>query len=150
MQIILFQPEIPQNTGNIIRTCSLTNTKLSVVTPLSFSLNDRNLKRAGLDYLDMIEIEKIDDLDKYLKNIKKPFYFFSSKGSISYTDVKYEKDSILIFGNETSGLPKIFHEKYFDNHFVTIPMKKNGRCLNLSNSVSIGLYEALRQNNFAF
>jgi len=149
MQIILFQPEIPQNTGNIIRTCSLTNTKLSIVLPTSFSLNNRHFKRAGLDYTDKIEIEKIDNLESYLKEIKKPFYFFSSKGKNLFTDVRYTKDSILIFGSETLGLPSVFHVNYFDK-FVTIPMKKNGRCLNLSNSVSIGLYEALRQNNFVF
>jgi len=148
MKIILFQPEIPQNTGNIIRTCSVTNTELVLVTPCSFSLSQRNLKRAGLDYFDKVNLEKIDDLEKYLEE-KKHFYFLSSKAKKSYSDVKYEKDSILIFGNETSGLPNIFHEKYEDK-FITIPMRQNARCLNLANSVSITLYEALRQNNFVF
>jgi len=148
MKIVLFQPEIPQNTGNIIRTCSVTNTDLVLVTPFSFSLSQRNLKRAGLDYLDEVNLEKIDDLEKYLED-KTSFYFLSSKVNKSYSDVKYEKDSILIFGSETSGLPKTFYEKHEDK-FITIPMKKNARCLNLSNSVSIALYEALRQNNFAF
>ncbi len=148
MKVVLFQPQIPQNTGNIIRTCSVTNTHLIIVTPCSFSFSQRNLKRAGLDYIDDIKIEKIDDLEKFLKD-KSNFYFFSSKINKSYADVKYEKDSILIFGNETSGLPKIFYEKY-KKQFVTIPMKENARCLNLSNSVSIALYEALRQNNFIF
>jgi tRNA (cytidine/uridine-2'-O-)-methyltransferase len=147
MKIILYKPEIPQNTGNIIRTCNVTNTKLSIVTPASFSFSKRQLKRASLDYF-QFEIEKIDDLEKYLED-KKNFYFFSSKAKKKYSDVKYEKDSILIFGNETSGLPDIFLEKYFDK-FVTIPMKKDARCLNLSNSVSIALYEAKRQNNFIF
>jgi tRNA (cytidine/uridine-2'-O-)-methyltransferase len=148
MKIILFQPEIPQNTGNIIRTCSVTNTNLIIVMPCSFSINQRNLKRAGLDYIKDIKIQKINDLEKYLEN-KTSFYFFSSKAKKIYTDVTYEKNSLLIFGNETSGLPKTFHEKYKDN-FVTIPMKKNARCLNLSNSISIALYEAIRQNNFLF
>lgn len=148
MQIILFKPEIPQNTGNIIRTCYITNTSLSIVTPASFSLSDRNLKRAGLDYFKDLDLEKIDDLEKYLLD-KKSFYFFSSKAEKSYADIKYEKDAILIFGSETSGLPNIFFEKYKDR-FLKIPMKKNSRCLNLSNTVAIALYEALRQNNFSF
>ena len=148
MQIILFKPEIPQNTGNIIRTCYLTNASLSIVTPASFSLSDRNLKRAGLDYFKDLDLEKIDDLEKYLLD-KKSFYFFSSKATKTYSSITYEKDAILIFGSETSGLPKIFFEKYKDR-FLKIPMKKNSRCLNLSNTVAIALYEALRQNNFSF
>jgi len=148
MKIILFKPEIPQNTGNIIRTCFLTNTSLSIVIPASFSLSDKNLKRAGLDYFKDVNLEKIDDLEKYLID-KESFYFFSSKAQKKYTEVEYTKNSILIFGSETSGLPNIFFEKYSSN-FVTIPMKENSRCLNLSNTVAIGLYEALRQNNFSF
>ena len=148
MQIILFRPEIPQNTGNIIRTCYLTNSSLAIVTPASFSLSDRNLKRAGLDYYKDINLEKIDDLENYLLD-KKSFYFFSSKAEKSYTDINYEKDAILIFGSETSGLPKLFLDKYSDK-FLKIPMKENSRCLNLSNTVAIALYEALRQNNFSF
>jgi len=148
MQIVLYQPEIPQNTGNIIRTCNITNTSLLIVTPFSFSLSEKNLKRAGLDYINDVKLEKIDDLEKYLED-KSSFYFFSSKVKKKYTDVNYKKESLLIFGNETSGLPKTFYEKY-KKYFITIPMKKNARCLNLSNSVSIALYEALRQNNFIF
>ncbi|MBN2479440.1 MAG: tRNA (cytidine(34)-2'-O)-methyltransferase [Parachlamydiales bacterium] len=150
MKIILFRPEIPQNTGNILRTCFLTNTKLSIVTPASFSLNQKHLKRAGLDYFKDFEIETIDDLDEYLlKNNKSSFYFFSSKASKYYTDVEYKEDTTLIFGNETSGLPKTYYEKYSDK-FLTIPMKKDARCLNLSNSVAIALYEAQRQTGFNF
>ena len=148
MQIILFKPEIPQNTGNIIRTCYLTNASLSIVTPASFSLSDRNLKRAGLDYFKDMKLEKIQNLETYLLD-KQHFYFFSSKATKTYSAIIYEKDAILIFGSETTGLPKIFFEKYEDK-FLKIPMKKNSRCLNLSNSVAIVLYEALRQNNFSF
>jgi len=147
MKIILFQPDIPQNTGNIIRTCSLTNTDLILVRPLGFSISEKNLKRAGLDYFDKTKIEQIDDLENYLSE-KNSFYFLSSKTKKLYSDVKYEKDTILIFGSETSGLPKIYHEKYPDR-FITIPMIENARCLNLSNSVAIVLYEALRQNSFS-
>ena len=146
MEIILFQPEIPQNTGNIIRTCSVTNSSLTLVRPLSFSLSEKNLKRAGLDYFNEVIINKIDDLESYLQN-KKSFFFFSSKVKTPYTQMIYPQDSILIFGNETSGLPEDFFKKY-PERFVTIPMKKNSRCLNLSNSVAIGIYEVLRQNNF--
>ncbi len=147
MKIILFQPKIPQNTGNIIRTCSVTNSKLAVVTPCGFSLSNRQMKRAGLDYLD-VEIEKIEDLDSYLQN-HTSFYFFSSKVTKLYSDVEYTKDTLLIFGNETSGLTPLFLEKYPDK-FVTIPMKKNARCLNLSNSVAIAIYKGLEKQKFIF
>lgn len=148
MKIILFQPEIPQNTGNIIRTCFLTNTTLTIVTPCSFSLSEKNLKRAGLDYVKDFKIETIDNLDKYLED-KTSYFFLSSKAKKIYTEVNYLTDSILIFGNETSGLPKNFYEKYKEK-LIKIPMKENARCLNLSNCVSIAIYEALRQNNFIF
>jgi len=144
MKIILFQPEIPQNTGNIARTCSVTQAGLMLVRPFSFSLSSRFVKRAGLDYWDDVKVEEIEDLEEYLQTTTHPFYFFSSKVEKSYTDVKYEEDSLLIFGNETSGLPSTFIERWPDR-FVTIPMKKKGRCLNLSNSVAIAIYEVLRQ-----
>lgn len=149
MKIILFQPEIPQNTGNIIRTCNVTSSSLILVKPLGFSTSSRMLKRSGLDYFDEVEITEIDDLLSYLENSSAPFYFFSSKVKKSYSEVSYTKDALLIFGSETKGLPDIFHEKYPD-HFATIPMKQNSRCLNLANSVSIVLYEGLRQQNFIF
>ena len=144
MKVILFQPEIPQNTGNIARTCSVTQTGLMLVRPFSFSLSSRFVKRAGLDYWDDVKLEEIEDLEEFLQSTTHPFYFFSSKVEKPYTDVKYEEDSLLIFGNETSGLPLTFIERWPDR-FVTIPMKKKGRCLNLSNSVAIAIYEALRQ-----
>lgn len=149
MEIILYQPQIPQNTGNIIRTCSVTGAKLTLVQPLGFSLSEKNLRRAGLDYHNEVEINLIDDLMKYLEDCKKNFYFFSSKVSRSYTEINYQNEDLLIFGSETFGLDDVFFER-FPDHFVTIPMAQNARCLNLSNSVSIGLYEALRQENFCF
>lgn len=117
--------------------------------PIGFKLDDKSLKRAGLDYFEKIEITIIDDLVEYLSKNHAPVYFFSSKAKISYTETQYEKDSILIFGSEGAGLPPIFHEKW-GSHFRTIPIKKNTRCLNLSNSVAIVLYEGLRQQNFPF
>lgn len=149
MKIILFEPEIPQNTGNIIRTCSVTNTELALVKPYMFSISDRMLKRSGLDYFRDFKIEEIEDLEIYLQNSNSPFYFFSSKAEKNYNEVKYSEDCFLIFGSETSGLPDYFHDKYGEK-FITIPMKRNARCLNLSNTVAIALYEAKRQNNFIF
>ena len=149
MIVILYHPQIPQNTGNIIRTCYATGTELILVSPLGFKLDDKSLKRAGLDYYEKVKITIIDDLAYYLSKNHLPVYFLSSKGKIPYTETKYERDSIFIFGSEGSGLPLIFHEKW-EAHFRTIPIKKNTRCLNLSNSVAIVLYEGLRQHNFAF
>jgi tRNA (cytidine/uridine-2'-O-)-methyltransferase len=149
MEIILFQPEIPVNTGNIVRTCSVTATHLALVKPLGFSLNDRHLKRAGLDYWPEVPIRLIEDLYGELTSCSYPFYFFSSKATKSYTEIEFTPDSRLIFGSETAGLPA----KYFDRWpelFYTIPMQKSARCLNLSNAAAIILYEALRQQNFSF
>jgi len=147
MKIILFQPQIPQNTGNIVRTCAATGSELILVLPLGFSTQSRWLKRAGLDYWDGVSVEEIDHLDSYLEKTTSQFFFFSSKGNQSYETAPYKEDSILIFGSETSGLPPHFWEKYPDR-FYTIPMQEGARCLNLSNSCAIVLYEALRQNHF--
>lgn len=147
MKIILFQPQIPQNTGNIVRTCSVTGTDLVLVTPLGFSTSDRQLKRAGLDYWEGVNVELIDNLEAYLDAYPHPFYFFSSHATKRYTDVSYDKNTALIFGSETSGLPALFHEKW-PERCVTLPMLETKRCLNLATSVGIGLFEALRQNNF--
>ncbi len=146
MKIILFQPQIPQNTGNILRTCAGTKTGLIIVKPLGFSTSSRMMKRAGLNYQKDVHFHEIDHLEKYLEN-KNSFYFFSSKATTSYHKVSYTQDSHLIFGSETEGLPAYFFEKW-PQHFVTIPMAEQFRCLNLSNAVAIGLYEALRQQDF--
>ncbi len=147
MKIVLFHPDIPQNTGNIARTCYLTQTGLVLIRPLGFSLSHRHLKRAALDYWNEISVELIDDLASYLEKAPS-FYFFSSKATARFTDVRYTEQSLLIFGSETNGLPHCFHECWKEN-FVTIPMKPDARCLNLSNAVAVGLYEALRQTHFA-
>ncbi len=147
MKIVLFEPDIPQNTGNVARTCSVTNTGLVLVRPLGFSLSSRMLKRAALDYWEEISVEVVDDLPSYLEK-SSSFYFFSSKAETCFTDVSFTEESLLIFGSETKGLPPFFHEHY-EKHFVTIPMKPHSRCLNLSNAVAVGLYEALRQNGFS-
>lgn len=149
MKIILFQPRIPQNAGNIVRTCSVTGADLIFVRPLGFSTSDRQLKRAGLDYWEGVNVSFIDDLEVYLENLTTPFYFFSSKAKKLYTEGSYSPDCHLIFGSETSGLPPIFFEKYPEK-FVTLPMKEGARSLNLSNTVAIAIYEAIRQQSNSF
>ncbi len=144
MRVILFSPEIPQNVGNIARTCAVTGSPLTVVRPLGFNLSNKQVKRAGLDYWDEVEIDIVDSLEPALST---PFYFFSTKGKKLYTEAVFEEMASLVFGSETAGLPQWVHEKWPDQ-FYTIPMRPNARSLNLSNSVAIVLYEALRQNLF--
>jgi tRNA (cytidine/uridine-2'-O-)-methyltransferase len=148
MKIILFQPQIPQNTGNIVRTCSVAGASLTLVRPLGFSVTDRWLKRAGLDYWEGVDVSFIDDLENYLDNTDEPFYFFSSKAKKIYSDVKYTPNDILIFGSETSGLPELFAQKW-PEQYATIPMIAGARCLNLATSAGIVLYEAWRQQGFS-
>ncbi len=148
MEIILYQPLIPQNTGNIARTCALLDAKLILLRPLGFQINDKTLKRAGMDYWGEIDWEIIDSLEEYLQETKKHFFFFSSKGKKSFINTNIPENSILIFGNEQFGLPKHFHERW-QEQFVRIPMKPSQRCFNLSNSVAIALFEARRQQNFS-
>lgn len=144
MKIVLFQPQIPQNTGNIVRTCSVTGASLTLVRPLGFSTASRHLKRAGLDYWNDVAITEIDDLDELLSSSSAPFFFFSSKASQRYTDAPFSPDNLLIFGSETDGLPSFFHEKW-PHLFYRIPMLPHTRCLNLASSVAVVLYEAIRQ-----
>jgi len=114
------------------------------VKPLGFSISDRYLKRAGLDYWNDVNVDTIDNLESYLEGQNNNFYFFSSKATKLYTDVTYGSDDILIFGSETQGLPQHFYEKWPEK-FVTIPMVDNSRCLNISNAAAVAVYEALRQ-----
>ncbi len=148
MKIILFQPQIPQNTGNIVRTCAVTGMSLALVGPLGFSVTDRWLKRAGLDYWEGVDVSFIDDLEAHLKHTTHNFYFFSSKADRLYSQVNYGADDLLIFGSETSGLPSQFSAQW-PERCVTIPMIPGVRCLNLATSVGIGAYEAWRQQGFA-
>lgn len=147
MNIVLFQPEIPQNTGNIVRTCAVTGANLYLVRPLGFQISDRHLKRAGLDYWEDVNIIFIDDIHSFLDNEKRRFFFFSSHADKTYSDIAYRADDFLIFGSETSGLPEVFWKKW-PELFATIPQRKQARCLNLANAVSIVLYEAWRQQSF--
>jgi len=147
MNILLFQPEIPQNTGTIARTCAVTGSSLILVRPLGFSLGSRHLKRAGLDYWGNVSVTVIDDLAAYLETTNGPFYFFSSKATLIYTEITYTPSDSLIFGSESSGLPSYLWERWPDR-FFSIPMKQGSRCLNVASAVSIVLYEGLRQQKF--
>lgn len=148
VKVILYQPQIPQNTGNIVRTCAVTGTSLALVHPLGFSVSDRWLKRAGLDYWEGVDVSFIDNLETYLSETTHNFYFFSSKATQRYSDIHYTPKDLLIFGSETAGLPESFNKKWPDR-FATIPMVPGVRCLNLATSAGIVIYEAWRQQNFS-
>lgn len=147
MKIILYQPCIPQNTGNIVRTCSVTGNDLILIPPLGFSITDRWLKRSGLDYWEGIDVQIVEDLEAFLEKSQNAFFFFSSKATTLFTEVSYPPDCYLIFGSETSGLPEKFFLRWPEK-FVKIPMVPGVRCLNLATSAGIAIYEAWRQNKF--
>lgn len=145
LNIVLYQPEIPANTGNIARLCAVTGCHLHLVRPLGFNTDDKTLKRAGLDYWHMVDIHYYDSIWEVLEKYKDyPQYFLTSHGHIRYTDVHYDVNSVLVFGRETAGLPDEIHAR-FPKQCLRIPMVSDARCLNLSNSVAIVAYEALRQ-----
>ncbi len=148
LNIVLVEPEIPQNTGNIARTCAVTGSILHLVKPLGFSVDDKHLKRAGLDYWHLLDIHYHESLDDFFKKYPEgDFYFSTTKAKKLYTDVKYTENSFLFFGKETAGLPESLLNKY-QERCIRIPMRNQARSLNLSNSVAIIVYEALRQLNF--
>jgi len=149
MNIVLIEPEIPQNTGNIARTCALTETKLHLVRPLGFSIDDKHLKRAGLDYWHLVDISYYDSFDELLENhSRESFFYATTKGKNKYTDMKYFENCFIVFGKETKGLPMDLLSSNWDRT-IRIPMKKGiPRSLNLANSVNIILFEGLRQIGF--
>jgi len=150
IHIVLIEPEIPPNTGNIARSCAATGAKLHLVKPLGFSIDDKTLKRAGLDYWPFVDLEVHESLEEFLEKYKDmPMYLATTKGIRRHSDVSYEENAMLLFGKETAGLPRSLIEKYKDRT-IRIPMSKDTRLrsLNLSNSASIVLFEALRQQNF--
>jgi len=151
INIVMVEPEIPQNTGNIARTCAAIGAKLHLVKPLGFEISDKYLKRAGLDYWDKLEIEEHDSLDKFLEKypINENVFLATTKAKHCYSDVDYSKykDVFILFGKETKGLPESLLSANLNNT-IRIPMKHNLRSLNLSNSVAIIAYEVLRQNSF--
>jgi len=146
--IVLVEPEIPANTGNISRTCAGTGTHLHLVRPLGFSIDDKQLKRAGLDYWPHVKLHVHDSFDDVLAAYGGGRMFFATtKGSRSYTDFQYEDGDLFVFGKETSGLPDSILSR-FPERRIRIPMNEHIRSLNLSNSVAVVLYEALRQTGF--
>lgn len=148
MNIVLYEPEIHSNTGNIARTCAITGTTLHLIKPLGFSLEDKYLKRAGLDYWEYLDLKIYENYEEFLeKNKNGVLYFLSTKGEVSYTEKEFGDDDYLIFGPETRGLPLNIMEPHWSN-VCKIPMGEKFRSLNLSNAVAIVLYEALRQGDF--
>jgi len=148
MHVVLVEPEIPPNTGNVSRTCAVTNTTLHLVKPLGFSVSDRELKRAGLDYWDKLEYYLHEDFSSVENMLKgKRFFLTTTKGGNYYYHMNYIEDSVLVFGKETAGLSDELLEKYSDTT-IRIPIAPDFRSLNLSNSVAVVLYEALRQHEF--
>ncbi len=147
--IVLVEPEIPQNAGNIARTCAATGTHLHMIRPLGFEVSDKYLKRAGLDYWNLVEISYYDSFEELqAKYPNSRFFFFTTKGRHRHSDVCFRDGDFLVFGKETKGLPEellMQHEK----ECLRIPMFSEARSLNLSNSVAVALYEALRQNEYA-
>ena len=146
LNIVLVEPQIPQNTGNISRTCAVTGIALHLIKPYGFVISDKNLKRAGLDYWDKLEIYEYDNLDDFFAKNDGEYYFFTTKGRKVHSEVKYPQDKniYLVFGREDKGLPEKLLYNNPDN-CVRIPMRNELRSLNLSNSVAIACYEALRQ-----
>lgn len=148
LNIVLHCPEIPQNTGNIARTCAATGCRLHLIKPLGFDISDAAVKRAGLDYWHLVEVRVYEDLeDFFARNTVRQMRLFSTKAPRAHCQVTYQEDCYLFFGRETKGLPEEFLEAHADD-CVRIPMREEARSLNLSNSVAVGVFEALRQLNF--
>ena len=147
LNIVMVEPEIPQNTGNVARTCAATGARLHLVGPMGFKIDDKKLKRAGLDYWHYLDITYYNSIDEFFEKNQGNFYYFTTKGRNTYSDVEYPDDCYLIFGKETKGLPEELLIKNPDK-CVRIPMQGEIRSLNLSNSIAIAVYEALRQWNF--
>lgn len=144
LNIVLVEPEIPQNTGNIARTCAATGARLHLVRPLGFSISEKAVKRAGLDYWDLLDITVYDNINDFFSRTNGPYYYFSTKARHIHSDIKYPDGAYLLFGKETAGLPEqLLHDN--PDTTVRIPMINEARSLNLSNSVAVAVYETLRQ-----
>ena len=145
----MVEPEIPQNTGNVARTCAATGARLHLVKPMGFEIDDKKLKRAGLDYWHLLDITYYDSLDEFMKiHENDTMFYFTTKAPRAYTEVDYPDDVYLLFGKETKGLPESLLIEHYDDRCVRIPMIDEARSLNLSNAVAIATYEFLRQKNF--
>lgn len=147
INIVMVEPQIPQNTGNIARTCAATGAKLHLVEPMGFEIDDKKLKRAGLDYWHLLDIHIYKNIDEFFSKNEGPFFYFSTKAKNKHSDITYPDKCYLVFGKETAGLDeKLLHDNM--DKTVRIPMIDQARSLNLSNSVAIGVYEVLRQWNY--
>lgn len=148
--IVLFQPEIPQNTGNIARTCAATNTTLHLIKPLGFSVEEKMVRRAGLDYWEYVDIYYYDSIEMFFDQNPGNYYMLSKFGKKAHSDMDYsdtEENHYFVFGRETTGLPEWVREKY-DEALLRVPMTGNVRSLNLANTATLLVYEALRQQNY--
>ena len=147
INIVMVEPEIPQNTGNVARTCAATGARLHLVGPMGFKIDDKKLKRAGLDYWHFLDISYYKNLDEFFEKTDGNFFFFSTKAPNIYSNIEFPDKCYLFFGKETKGLPEdLLHNN--QDRVVRIPMIDDARSLNLSNSVAIGVYDVLRQWNF--
>ena len=150
LNIVLVEPEIPQNCGNIARTCAATGSRLHLIRPLGFDISDRAVKRAGLDYWHLVSVSDYEDLDVFFARhpeAAEDLWLATTKAPRDYTQARFSPDSWLFFGKETAGLPETFRLAHYDR-CIRLPMRPEARSLNLSNSVAILTYEALRQNHF--
>jgi len=147
LNIVLLEPQIPQNTGNISRTCAVTGARLHLIKPFGFEISDKHLKRAGLDYWDKLDISVYDNIEEFYAKNPGEYFYFTTKGLKIHSETEYPDNSYLIFGREDKGIPEkiLYNNK---DRCVRIPMRNNLRSLNLSNSVAIGVYEVLRQWNY--
>lgn len=147
LNIVLVEPQIPQNTGNISRTCAVTGAKLHLIKPFGFEITDKQLKRAGLDYWDKLDISYYDNMDDFFSRNSGDFFYFTTKGENVYSSIEYPDNAYIVFGREDKGLPEtlLYHNR---EKCVRIPMRPELRSLNLSNSVAIAAYEILRQWDF--
>lgn len=147
--VVLYQPEIPPNTGNIIRLCANTGTNLHLIHPIGFDMSDKALRRAGLDYREFANICEHASLSDFMSQVNPPRLFaISTKGRTNYTEVEYTENDAFLFGPETKGLPQGILNDFESDRFLRIPMQADSRSLNLSNSAAVIVYEAWRQNNF--
>ena len=148
INLVLVEPEIPMNTGNIARTCAVTGAHLQLIRPLGFDISDRAVKRAGLDYWSMVDISVYDSIDEFFeKNGDENIWLSTTKAPNDYTTAEFTDGCFILFGKETAGLPKVLREKYRDR-CIRIPMREGARSLNLANTAAILCYEALRQLGF--
>ncbi len=148
LTVCLYQPEIPPNTGNIIRLCANTGSQLHLIRPLGFSLDEKSVRRSGLDYHDLARVKEFESWEHYINAPQRRIFALSTKGTTSYESISYQADDTLLFGPETRGLPEDVRNHNLVTDVIRIPMCPNNRSLNLSNSVAIVLYEAWRQLGF--